>query len=467
MMAFFETTVITLGLIIVVCGLMKLTFVPLSLFFELRAAYRRGRDRWSLADANPLVSVIVPGYNEENVLENCVHSIMDSDYPSLEVILVDDGSTDSTPVIMQRLSSQYNAIRFIHQQNQGKGAALNTGIAHSRGEILMFVDSDGLFSRSTIRHMLSGFDSRSVGAVCGDDRPVNLDRVQTCLLALISHVGTGLVRRALTMLHCMPIVSGNVGAFRRDVLEKTGYFNTETVGEDLELTWRVHKHGYVVNFVPDALVYAESPSTIAGLWKQRVRWARGLLQTTWMHRGMVGNLRYGMFGFYLLFNTITMIFIPLFQLMLPLLILPLVFTNNNPLPSGVMQTLAWLGLITSIMLVVYSVILNRAYGDLRFAWALPLWPLYSTFMGFTMAKAVGLELRRAPNRWNKLERTGVISINSTSRQTRDITSGVARGGALPAHATSTHATPVLAATPGAQTHVSNAKVTEWDLATRN
>ena len=131
MMAFFETTVITLGLIIVVCGLMKLTFVPLSLFFELRAAYRRGRDRWSLADANPLVSVIVPGYNEENVLENCVHSIMDSDYPNLEVILVDDGSTDSTPVIMRRLSSQYNAIRFIHQQNQGKGAALNTGIARS------------------------------------------------------------------------------------------------------------------------------------------------------------------------------------------------------------------------------------------------------------------------------------------------------------------------------------------------
>lgn len=404
------TVVYTIGYIILICGLVKLSFVPLSAIYEIRTTFHHKRKHWSLVELNPLVSVIVPGYNEENVLENCVLSILKSTYQRIEIILVDDGSTDRTPEIMAGLAQRYPNVRWFRQRNQGKGAALNYGIAESPGDVLMFVDSDGLFSPDTVHHMLRGFNSRSVGAVCGDDRPVNLDRVLTKLLALISHVGTGMVRRALTMLHCMPIVSGNVGAFRREVLEKTGYFDTATVGEDLELTWRVHKHGFKVNFVPDALVYAESPSTIRGLWKQRVRWARGLLQTTWMHRHMVGNLRYGMFGCYLLFNTITMIVIPVLQVIAPFLIVPLAFTERNPLPHGVLEFLAWLGLIISVILVIYATALNRSLTDLRFAWTLVLWPIYSTLVGLTMVHALLLEARRAPNRWNKLERTGVISI---------------------------------------------------------
>ncbi|WJZ03488.1 glycosyltransferase [Corynebacterium freiburgense] len=409
-----STVVLTFGLIILVCGLIKLTFVPLSLVFEIRNAYWRKTKHWSMIELEPLVSVIVPGFNEQNVLENCVVSIVNSNYHNLEVVLIDDGSTDQTPQIMAELEQRFHNVRFFRQENQGKGAALNYGITKARGDILLFVDSDGLFSPDTVTHMLLGFNSRNVGAVCGDDRPVNIDRTLTRLLAIISHVGTGMVRRALTMLHCMPIVSGNVGAFRRDVLEKTGFFNTDTVGEDLELTWRIHKHGYSVNFAPKALVYAESPSTIRGLWKQRVRWARGLLQTTWMHRHMVGNFRYGMFGFYLLFNTITMIVVPILQVIVPFMILPLVFTSESPLPNGVWETLAWLGLFVSVMLVIYAIMLNKAYQDLRFAWTLILWPAYSTFVGLTMIQALILELRRAPNRWNKLERTGVVTIKNLS-----------------------------------------------------
>lgn len=444
MTAALSTVVITIGLIILVCGLIKLTFVPLSLLFEIRNAYWRKNNHWTLIELEPLVSVIVPGYNEENVLENCVTSIVHSDYKNLEVILIDDGSSDRTPEIMASLAQRYDNVYFYHQENQGKGAALNNGIARSHGDVLLFVDSDGLFSPDTVTHMLLGFNSRNVGAVCGDDRPVNADRTLTRLLAIISHVGTGMVRRALTMLHCMPIVSGNVGAFRRDVLEKTGFFNTDTVGEDLELTWRIHKHGYSVNFAPQALVYAESPSTIRGLWKQRVRWARGLLQTTWIHRRMVGNFRYGMFGFYLAFNTITMIFVPVFQVIVPLLILPLVVTGNDPLPRGFWETLAWLGLIVSVMLVVYAIMLNRAYQDFRFAWTLLLWPAYSTFVGLTMIRALYLELRRAPNRWNKLERTGVVTIKNLGHPMLD------RAAQLPASVSTPPVSPQAQSAPRAK-----------------
>jgi cellulose synthase/poly-beta-1,6-N-acetylglucosamine synthase-like glycosyltransferase len=92
------------------------------------------------------------------------------------------------------------------------------------------------------------------------------------------------VRRALALINCLPIVSGNIGAFRRSVIDKTGPFLEGFIGEDLELTWRVHKAGFQVNFAPLAVVLAEVPSTVKDLWKQRVRWARGLLQTIRIHK---------------------------------------------------------------------------------------------------------------------------------------------------------------------------------------
>lgn len=408
---------LVLGAIILAFGLIKLAYVPLALLFEVLAA-TRGR-RPTLLDQQPLVSIIVPAFNEAIVVPSCVQSIIDTSYPHKEIVLVDDGSTDETAALMAGLAHENSKnVSFISQKNAGKGAALNTGVAASSGEVLIFVDADSLFLSDTIENMLRGFDDDRVGAVCGDDRPVNLNLVLTRLLTVISHIGTGLVRRALTMLRCMPIVSGNSGAFRRSVLEQTGGFDTSTVGEDLELTWRVHKAGFQVKFAPRALVYAESPSTLKGLWKQRVRWARGLLQATGKHRGMLGNLRYGTFGGFLLFNTITMIIIPVLQLLVLLLIPLALWAGTNPLPTTVWQALGWLGLIVTIVLAVISIGLNRAWRDLRHLWTLPLWPLYSVFVGLTMVAGLYQQAARRPAKWNKLERTGVVSIGRPEQTIR-------------------------------------------------
>ncbi|WP_347109689.1 glycosyltransferase family 2 protein [Paenarthrobacter sp. S56] len=212
------------GVTILAFGAVKAVYVPLALYFNRVHRPRKAKHKYSLISAKPLVSVIVPGYNEAVVITNCVESILRSRYLRLEVILVDDGSTDSTAEIMARLAGQYDRVRFISRTNAGKGAALNTGIAAARGDVLMFVDADGIFAPDTLMYMLEGFDHPKVGAVCGDDRPVNLNRVQTMMLAVLSHVGTGLVRRALSLAHCLPIVSGNIGAFRADLVHQLGGF---------------------------------------------------------------------------------------------------------------------------------------------------------------------------------------------------------------------------------------------------
>ncbi len=392
-----------LGFTCFAVGLLTLAYYPLALAFALRP-----RKRPVFESEIPLVSVVVPAYNEEKVIGHCVESILACDYPRREIILVDDGSTDGTLSEMRRYEKTPGVI-LVPKPNSGKASALNAGLARASGEVIFFVDADSVFARNTIGEMLKGFDSERVGAVCGNDSPSNLDRLQTRLANLQTHVGTGFVRRALAMLNCLPIVSGNIGAFRRSALDRTGPFLEGFIGEDLELTWRVHKAGYRVNFQPWATVYAEVPSTIGGLWKQRVRWARGLLQTARIHRDMFFNPKYGLFAFYLPINFASMAIIPLLQLASAVLLPILVLLDRSPISFNVVSIVGWLGLGLALFASVFSIALNRAWGDLKYLYVVPLWVAYSLLMDVVTLWAIILELRGTEAKWNKLERTGVVT----------------------------------------------------------
>ncbi len=389
-------------------GLITLVYYPLAVAFALK------RRRPSVFQGmDPLVSVIVPAYNEGKIIRHCVDSVLASSYTNLEILLVDDGSTDDTLARMKEYESK-PGVAVLGRENGGKAAALNAGLARARGEIILFVDADGIFAPDTVSQMLAAFDGPKVGAVCGSDSPANLDRLLTRLSNLQTHVGTGFARRALSMINCLPVVSGNIGAFRRSVLLETGPFLEGFIGEDLELTWRVHKAGYRVVFQPWATVRAETPSTLRGLWKQRVRWARGLLQTARIHRDMFFNPRYGLFSFYLGINLLSMALIPLLQLA-SLVILPiLAFQEASPVPVNALGIIGWLGLGFAFVASIFSIALDHAWKDLRYLYVAPLWVLYSFFMDAVTLWAVVLELRGGQARWNKLERTGVVS-GGTSR----------------------------------------------------
>lgn len=424
-----------LAIALLIVSLLKLVFVPLAVWFEVRLwATPRGllehrgapvrgrlhrrrdhklpprRNQGLPYSRGTLVSIIVPAYNEGVVLANCIESIVRSRYRFIEIIIVDDGSTDDTRDVMNALAQRHpQTVRAIHQANAGKGAALNRGIAEANGEVLLFVDADGLFTAHTIEWLLLSLSEPGVGAVCGDDRPANPDRPLTQLLSVMSHVGTGLVRRALSVLRCLPIVSGNIGAFRASVISEIGGFREDTIGEDLELTWRIYESGHRVVFQPRAIVYAESPSTLHGLWRQRVRWARGLLQTTRIHRRSIGNPDQGVFGIFLALNTFAMVIAPPLQLLVLITLMATFATSLPQTRPDLVAFLGWLGILLSAALVVFAIAMNRAWHDLRYLWTLPLWPVYSVGMSFTMISAIVSEVRGSPARWNKLQRTGVIT----------------------------------------------------------
>ena len=437
-----------LGLILAAFGTFTLIYYPLALIAEVRR-----RPKPVFEENPPLVSIIVPAYNEGKVLVHCIESILKAEYPRLEIILVDDGSKDNTYSIMKKYElaqyggeydiagNPYNytfiqkkghsvSIKAIRQDNAGKAAALNRGVKESHGELLFFVDADGAFTRRTIPEMLKQFTTPKVGGVCGNNSPVNLDRLQTRLICLQTHVSTSFVRRALAEINCLTIISGNIGVFRRTALEaavlppKTkitftpgetwpeglaGPFVEGFLGEDLELTWKIHRVGYRVNFAPRAIVFAEVPSTIRGLWRQRVRWARGYLQTMAMHSDMFFRPRYGWMGFYLPINAFNTVFSPILQLIVTGLLIALIATGNSPLPVDVLDIILWFGLVFAVLATVYGIILDRAWKDLRLLYVLPLWMVYSVLIDFVMIWAIMLELFGAKANWNKLDRTGVVS----------------------------------------------------------
>lgn len=395
-----------MGATILVFAIGRLLLLPFALAAEVADARRRSRT--PVPDLS--LSVVIPAFDEAKVIEPCVRSVLATCPPGTEIIVVDDGSGDDTLERIEALAERHPAVQALRQPNAGKAAALNHGISRATGEIVMLVDADGVFVADTIPEILRPFADSCVGAVCGDDRPVNLDRVQTRFLAITGHVGTGLMRRALTALGCLPIVSGNSGAFRRDVLDEVGGLRSDCIGEDLELTWRVQRAGHRVVFSPRALVYSESASNLKGLWRQRVRWARGLLQCLWLYRGVIGRPSQGLFAMSLGVLAFGAVVLPLLQLLAVPLIMAASTTGEWSGTPDLWSALLWLGLPLSAALVVVATALNRALGDLRWAPTLLLWPAYSLLMSCVTVAAMWAEARRRPRRWNKLERTGVRSV---------------------------------------------------------
>ncbi|CAI3804792.1 hypothetical protein NKCBBBOE_03688 [Pseudarthrobacter sp. MM222] len=276
------------GLPIAVFGLVQLLALPLALGLELRAASRRRQGAPTLWDEWPSVSIVVPACNAGTVIDNCLRSIARTRYARYEVVLVDDGSTDGTAELMASWAAGDPRIKVLRQPGGGEAAARNLGARHAAGDILMFVDADATFSRSTVDRMLQGFEDRRTGAVYGDDWPARWNQLGPGgLLASISSLGTAITRRALAAVGGLPVLPGRLEAFPSKVLAEIGPFREGEAGSELELAWRVRAAGYRVAFAPRAGIQAACPSTLRDLWRLRSRRALHLLTA---HGCMTGTL---------------------------------------------------------------------------------------------------------------------------------------------------------------------------------
>lgn len=370
------------------------------------AAKRHARERyWSWGDpVTEPVSVIVPAYNESAGIEAAVRSLVASDHP-VEVIVVDDGSTDGTADLVESLGIP--GVRVIRQANAGKPAALNTGLRAASYELIVMVDGDTVFETDAVRMLVQPFADPAVGAVSGNAKVAN----RGGLLGRWQHieyvVGFNLDRRLFDLAECMPTVPGAVGGFRRGALERIGGLSDVTLAEDTDLTMALCRDGWRVVYEERARAWTEAPASLGALWRQRYRWCYGTLQAMWKHRGAwVQRGQAGKLG------RRGLTYLMLFQVLLPLLapvvdvfaIYGLIFLN--PLRVG----LVWAGFLAlQFGMGLYAFRLDgEKPGPL---WSLPLQQfVYRQLMYLVVIQSVFTALAGSRLRWQRMERYGSLGV---------------------------------------------------------
>jgi cellulose synthase/poly-beta-1,6-N-acetylglucosamine synthase-like glycosyltransferase/peptidoglycan/xylan/chitin deacetylase (PgdA/CDA1 family) len=370
-------------------------------------------------DMQQQVTVLIPAFNEEKVIVTTIERILASNYPNLEVLVIDDGSKDHTAYIVRSHFMRERRVGVISIPNGGKANALNVGLANAQGEVVVALDADTQFESTTICRLVRWFSDPTIGAVAGNAKVGNRINMITRWQALEYIVAQNLERRALSALDTLTVVPGAVGAWRRDVLREIGGFPADTLAEDQDLTIAIQTQGYRVHFDPTAIAWTEAPATVRGLAKQRFRWAYGTLQCLWKYRRITFNAEYGELGLVALpqvwlFQILLITLAPVADL---LLLWQLVgeyinysqhvgtYTGDNLRIVGIYYAVF---IVVDVLAAVVGFVLEKG-EDWRLLWWLPLQRFgYRQIMYYVVLRSLWTALRGPFVGWGKLERHGTV-----------------------------------------------------------
>lgn len=226
---------------------------------------------------NPLVSILIPCFNEGFNGKETIFAALNQNYKNIEVIAINDGSSDNTASLLNKITKIHPRLRVIHlAENQGKAMALRMGALAANSDYLVCIDGDAVLDPDAvpflIRHLI---DNPRVGAITGNPRI----RTRSTLIGKVQ-VGEfssiiGLIKRTQRVYGQVFTVSGVISAFRRQALARVGYWSLDMVTEDIDISWKLQRDHWSIFYEPRALCWILMPETLRGLWKQRLRWARG------------------------------------------------------------------------------------------------------------------------------------------------------------------------------------------------
>jgi cellulose synthase/poly-beta-1,6-N-acetylglucosamine synthase-like glycosyltransferase/peptidoglycan/xylan/chitin deacetylase (PgdA/CDA1 family)/spore germination protein YaaH len=274
----------------------------------------RRRRNYAGPDYYPRVAVLIPAYNEEKVIVRTVRSVMMSNYKNIRIIVIDDGSTDSTYRIVRDAyphDIETGRLTVLTKPNGGKAEALNYALERTDEEIYIGIDADGVIAHDAITRLVPHFANPKIGAVAGNAKVGNRVNLWTRWQALEYITSQNFERRALDLFDVVTVVPGAIGAWRTSAVKDGGCYHPDTVAEDADLTMNLLEQGYSVIYEDQALAFTEAPVNANGLMRQRFRWSFGILQAIFKHRGAIINNR--AMGLFALPNILV------FQIALPLL----------------------------------------------------------------------------------------------------------------------------------------------------
>lgn len=249
----------------------------------------------------PSISILVPAYNEENSLENTINALLAAEYPAgkKEIIIINDGSTDRTAEIAQKLAKQYNEIIFLDKKNSGKANSLNAALKIAKGELFAVVDADSYPKKDALMKMVGLFDEPGVAAVTSrvlvKNKATWLGRYQVMDYSIIAWT-----RKLLDFVNSVYVTNGPLSIYKKDIVIKLGGFDPNNLTEDIEVTWHLLSQGYKTRMSYSAIVYTTVPEKLKIWINQRVRWNLGGIQTIIKYYKSMFRNPDNMFGYFVI-----------------------------------------------------------------------------------------------------------------------------------------------------------------------
>jgi cellulose synthase/poly-beta-1,6-N-acetylglucosamine synthase-like glycosyltransferase len=383
------------------------------------AGWRRSRRRRFPAGFQPPAAVIVPAYNEETVIAATLAALRASDYPLLEIIVVDDGSSDATFECASWAAAGDPRVRVLRKDNGGKASALNWGIARTEAEVIVAQDADTLLAPDAVALLVRHFAEERVAAVAGNAKVGNRLNLLTKWQALEYITSQNLERRAFARLNCITVVPGAVGAWRRRAVLAAGGFASDTLAEDADLTLTLLEQGHRVAYEQRAVGLTEAPDRIAPFVRQRFRWVYGTMQALFKHRGGVLHPRRSTAGIVAIPQAA--VFKVLFPVLLPLMDLTALasigllivrrFERPGDWNEGLLRLLVFCGLFLAADYLAAAVALMLE-GDEQ--WGLLPWLglqrfFYRQLLSYVAIKSLLSAVRGKIVPWGKLKREGSVT----------------------------------------------------------
>lgn len=363
------------------------------------------------------VSIIIPAFNEEVNAVHTVANLLQQDYPDLEIIFVDDGSTDATYEKVRQAFAAEPRVRVLTKPNGGKASALNFGISVATSPVLVCIDADTQLYPDAVSQLMKSFTDEKVAAVAGNVKVGNEKNMLTRWQSIEYITAQNFDRRAFDYINGITVVPGAIGAFRKTAVEAAGGFTTDTLAEDCDLTIRIRRLGWVIRNCTQAVAVTEAPETLGQFMKQRFRWSYGVMQSFWKNRDACLNPRYGSLGLIALPNIL------LFQILMPILApvadLLFFFSLGWSLHEGDTRTLEKIMLYYGLFLLVDLVVAILAFTFEKESYA-RLWRLipqrfvYRQLMYVILFRSILRAIRGEGQGWGVLSRTGNARLAGTT-----------------------------------------------------
>lgn len=393
-----------LFIVFLTLGIGRLTFM----FFLTIRGRKRMMDLSDVIPENaPLVSIIVPAYNEEVNAVSSLQNLLKQDYPNFNVIFVDDGSKDATYSRVQEAFTGNPHMQILTKVNGGKASALNFGIAHTTADYVVCIDADTKLYPDAISYLMRHFfadKEEKIGAVAGNVKVGNKCNMLTRWQAIEYTTSQNFDRLAYSAINAITVVPGAIGAFRKCAIEKAGGLTTDTLAEDCDLTIRILRAGYIVANENRAIAMTEAPEKLKQFVKQRTRWSFGIIQTFWKHRDALFVAKNKGLGLWALPNMLIFQFIiPTFSPIADVLMILGLFSGN------VLKVL----LYYAVFLLVDASISIMAYIHEHeklwvLLWIIPQRLAYRWIMYFVLFRSYKKAIKGELQTWGVLKRTGKV-----------------------------------------------------------